>query len=705
MPAFEEKYDRRILTSMRHVLPELKMAEAQSRLNQEDIRSIGILLDHDNHENRQKIHKLVTEDPIFKPYYDESLDDQREHAIRRLRAFCNARIISVHDFETNPMNIFSAHETFGYIDGSYATKMTVQFNLFGGTLYRLGSEAHRQYYADKIDSAEVVGCFGLSELGYGNNAVEMETEAVYDADTDEFIIHSPSVLSQKYWITNGACHAHMCIVFAQLKIHGENQGVHGFLVPIRDQNLKVLPGRRVEDMGKKIGLNGIDNAKLLFDKVRIPRTEMLTSYAEVEKGGKYIWKEAGGKAPKMRDRFLKLADQLLSGRLCISSMMIGATKTVLFTSMSYFATRHGMGPSGKSDMAILEYQLVQDQVFPLLAKIYAVQFFHNFVKRQYALRQEYEGQRKAGKLSVGEQEMKNLHQEVIILCSTVKPMAAWLCDKSVTILRERVGGVGFLESNGYGGMFAHAGITAEGDARVLWAKVVKEMMEMVGTKRFSRTNELVSAANAQVPNLTVPTNVDESLKLLGQLKDVFAARTLLRLQRVMKLMKQSSMAATKEKPLRVQLFEASMSKYSKEIQSAAQAYAEWEALRSFMLVLDSRGAAPELTHNGPKPTRLSDNTVMALSRLALLFALECLHEDAVELINANMMTALQGITCQAVMSQLCKDIRPDVISLVRGFNLPEDAIIRPIAKNWKMYNEADNFGEVIDTGRFGTDKA
>ncbi len=47
----------------------------------------------------------------------------------------------------------------------------------------------------------------ITELGYGNNAVEMETTAIYDRKTDEFVIHTPSTLAQKYWITNSAIDA------------------------------------------------------------------------------------------------------------------------------------------------------------------------------------------------------------------------------------------------------------------------------------------------------------------------------------------------------------------------------------------------------------------------------------------------------------------------------------------------------------------
>ena len=52
----------------------------------------------------------------------------------------------------------------------------------------------------------------------------------------EFIINTPSTKAQKYWITNGAVHAHYSVVFARLIMpDGTNQGLHGFLVPIRDE--------------------------------------------------------------------------------------------------------------------------------------------------------------------------------------------------------------------------------------------------------------------------------------------------------------------------------------------------------------------------------------------------------------------------------------------------------------------------------------
>jgi len=70
-------------------------------------------------------------------------------------------------------------------------------------------------------------------------------------------------------------HAHHAIVFAQLVIDGVGYGVHTVLVPIRDKDMRPLRGVTVLDMGVKMGLNGVDNARLSFDNVRIPRTNLL----------------------------------------------------------------------------------------------------------------------------------------------------------------------------------------------------------------------------------------------------------------------------------------------------------------------------------------------------------------------------------------------------------------------------------------------
>ena len=234
---------------------------------------------------RDRFRKFLAQD-LYKPRYNLTLEEERELALKRLTAICDAGFISVLNFVNNPLRIFAAHEL-AVIDPAMGTKMTVQFNLFGGTVLRLGTERHH-YLLPGIDSMKDVGCFGLTELGYGNNAVEMETTAVYDPATDELIVNTPTPLAQKYWITNGACHAKHIVVFAQLWVKGKNEGIHGVLVRCRGDELEPVEGVTVEDMGHKMGLNGVDNAKLTFDNVRVPRVNLLNKFSDITPEGEFV---------------------------------------------------------------------------------------------------------------------------------------------------------------------------------------------------------------------------------------------------------------------------------------------------------------------------------------------------------------------------------------------------------------------------------
>ena len=92
------------------------------------------------------------------------------------------------------------------------------------------------------------------------------------------------------------------IAFAQLEVKGETQGIHGFLVRIRDEDMKICDGIRVEDMGHKMGCNGVDNGKILFDNVRIPRDALLDAQSQVDEKGNYT-----SSIKSKRGRFLAVA--------------------------------------------------------------------------------------------------------------------------------------------------------------------------------------------------------------------------------------------------------------------------------------------------------------------------------------------------------------------------------------------------------------
>ena len=98
----------------------------------------------------------------------------------------------------------------------------------------------------------------------------------------------------------------------------------------RMEDLKACPGVFIEDMGHKMGVNGVDNARLVFTNVRVPRWALLNKLAQVTPEGKFV-----SDIKKPSNRFFKVADRLLSGRLCIASMTLSAGKAAIATTIKY----------------------------------------------------------------------------------------------------------------------------------------------------------------------------------------------------------------------------------------------------------------------------------------------------------------------------------------------------------------------------------
>src|SRR3954447_6375781 len=181
-----------------------------------------------------------------------------------------------------------AFQNLAYSDLSLLVKAGVQFGLFGGAILHLGTERHHDRYLADLVAGRLLGCFAMTETAHGSNVHDLETTATYDPAADALVIETPTESARKDYIGNAARDGHAAVVFAQLVVGDEGRGVHAIVVPIRDAHGKVCPGVRIEDCGPKLGLNGVDNGRIWFHQVRVPRESLLNRYADVTPDGRYL---------------------------------------------------------------------------------------------------------------------------------------------------------------------------------------------------------------------------------------------------------------------------------------------------------------------------------------------------------------------------------------------------------------------------------
>lgn len=544
--------------------------------------------------------------------------------------------------EAKDIGAFAAKfETLGFGDLSLLIKFGVQFGLFGGSIFHLGSERHRELLP-KVASLELVGCFAMSETGHGSNVADIETTARYDAATGEFVIHTPREAARKDWIGGAATYARMATVFAQLEVDGQGHGVHAFLVDLRGEQGQTLPGVHAADAGHKMGLNGVDNGRLWFDQVRVPRSAMLDRFARVTAEGVYE-----SEIPSPSRRFFTMLGTLVAGRVSIASAAVSVAKVGLTVAIRYAAMRRQFGPPGGPETTILDYPSHQRRLLPALATTYALHFAAGALQARY--------------VRGGEDT-----REVEAMAAGLKAYASWHTTRTLQDCRECCGGQGYLSINRLPVLMDDSDVftTFEGDNTVLMQLVAKGLLtafkQQFAGARFTGVLRHVArrAATAVLEKNPIVTRLTDA----GHLRDrefhaaAFRYREERLLQSVAQRMRRRLAAGVDG--------HRAVMEVQEHLLALANAHVERWVFEAF-----AAGVAA-----------CADEALRGwLERLCDLFALSRLATDMAWFVEDGYVESWKARAVRKEVERLCEEVRGAAVDLVDGFGIPDACLAAPIA--------------------------
>ncbi|KAA0917987.1 acyl-CoA dehydrogenase [Dietzia sp. ANT_WB102] len=402
-----------------------------------------------------------------------TLEEHRDHVMAQMKRLSDSGMPELgfrkEDGGTGDTGgALTSFEMLGHVDLSLMVKAGVQWGLFGGAIANLGNSETRKKYIPDVMSLDLLGCFAMTEVGGGSDVQNLETTATFDRETDEFVINTPTPSAEKAYIGNAGRDGRMAAVFAQLITTADDggelrHGVHCLLVPIRDEAGNDLPGVRTTDHGHKGGLDGVDNGRIWFDDVRVPREALLDRFGTVDANGEY-----SSPIESVGARFFTMLGTLIRGRVSVGAAAGAAGRTALAMAVRYSLVRRQFDhPETGRGIPLLEYREHQRRLMPRVARAYAYACAQNAIISQL---DEFERNPEA----YDEVRRREMETHAAGIKATVTAFA----NDTLTEARLACGGAGYMAENRITEIRKDCDVfsTFEGDNVVLTQLVGKELM-------------------------------------------------------------------------------------------------------------------------------------------------------------------------------------------------------------------------------------
>ncbi|MCK9247947.1 MAG: acyl-CoA dehydrogenase family protein [Solirubrobacteraceae bacterium] len=626
-----------------------------------DVAALRRTLDGEHHATRDAVRELLS-----RPDMDRSTVADLDRDAYRDQVMTWMRTVADTGFPMTgfPTDVGGRHDVAAFVSGfetlahgdlSLLVKIGVQFGLWGGAIQHLGNAAQRREHLPAIGSAELPGCFAMTERGHGSDVQGLRTTATYDPATAEFVVHTPDDAASKDWIGNAARHGRAAVVFAQLVVAGESHGVHALVVPLRDEDGAVLPGIRIEDCGHKLGLQGVDNGRIWFDRVRVPRTALLDRFGSVDATGAYSSPiESPGR------RFFTMLGTLVQGRVSVGGAAVSAAKSALTIAIRHGLDRRQFDDPDGNEVALMDYTAHQRRLLPLLATTVALTFAQEDTVRALARVLE------AGEDDDVDEERRRLEPRA----AGLKAITTWHATRTIQECREACGGAGYLRDAGFAALKADTDVftTFEGDNTVLLQLVGKTLLTGLRDD-FSDLSPLATAGFVAGQVLEQVAERSAFRQMIGVIADVLPGEQddeRLDRERQLQLLRYreehtvTGLAQRMRRGVKAgrDAFEV-FSICQPHLLNAARAHVDRFVVESFVARIE----------------REQDADVRALLDLLCdLHALATIEADRAWFMEHGRMSAARGKDVTRQVDALCRRLRPHVADVVDAFGIP-DAVL------------------------------
>jgi acyl-CoA oxidase len=537
-------------------------------------------------------------------------------------------------------------------DLSLMVKAGVQWGLFGGAIENLGTQKHHRAYIPALINLDLIGCFAMTETGHGSDVQSIETTATFDLGTAEFVIHSPTPSSRKDYIGGAAAHAQVGAVFAQLMTKGDNHGVHCFVVPLRDEDGNDLPGVTTSDDGHKGGLGGVDNGRIMFDNVRIPRDNLLNKYGHVDEGGTY-----SSPIDNLNRRFFTMLGTLVRGRVSVGGAASAATEVALTIAGRYALQRRQFGPEPGEEVVLMDYRMHQRRLLPLIARSYAYRFAQNqLVARMHRLQTT---------------DDPDVHEsrELETRAAGLKVVQTWHATKAIQEAREACGGAGYLAENRLTTLKGDTDVftTFEGDNHVLLQLVAKELL----TSYSQEIDGLDPVGLVRLAAATVADVVKERTAAAQLIQRLIDARPGASDDDHDLLDRGSQLNLFEDREQHV--LETAARRLRRAGKDPSEAFAAFNATQDHVIragrVHIDRIVLEAFTAG---IARCGDPEAQELLRdVCSLYALSTIEEDLAWFMGHNRLSETRAKTITSLVNDLLVKLRPHTLTLIEGFGVPE----------------------------------